>query len=275
MDEETERSKEKRAAARISGQREPKRELRHTEFATTEVLGTIEKARALSQGNEIAPSREESLDEITILEKGANEPDMDFEIRQIVALCRDCDERAIFEDVALRIDLDREIREVVRDYFVANRYAADPKKFRRRSKSFETALIRLLATSPIAEDDFTEALNRELYGSDDNCSLDVQQFCEYSKVMLKAVAHLREQEAGAGKDADRAKHQLAAGLARIFEKHTGLPAGFRFWKARDGIGDEAVCGPFAEFFKAVNDIIKDISRGDHVCGLEALIRPLT
>ena len=43
MDEETERSKEKRAAARISGQREPKRELRHTEFATTEVLRTIRK----------------------------------------------------------------------------------------------------------------------------------------------------------------------------------------------------------------------------------------
>ena len=69
--EETERSKEKRAAARISGQLEPKRELRHTEFATTEVVRTIEKARALSQGNEIAPSREESLDEIMILGKGA------------------------------------------------------------------------------------------------------------------------------------------------------------------------------------------------------------
>jgi hypothetical protein len=89
------------------------------------------------------------------------------------------------------------------------------------------------------------------------------------------VARLREQEAGAGNDADRAKHQLAAGLARIFEKHTGLPAGFGFWKARDAIGDDAVRGPFAEFFKAVNDIIKDISPGDHVCGLEALIRPLT
>jgi hypothetical protein len=116
-------------ATRISGQRGPKRELRHTEFATTEVLGTIEKARALSQGNEIAPSREESLDEITILEKGANEPDVDFEIRQIVALCRDCDERAIFEDVALRIDLDREIREVVRDYSLPTDMRPIPKNF--------------------------------------------------------------------------------------------------------------------------------------------------
>jgi hypothetical protein len=272
--QETVRSKERRAAAKIAGRREPKRALRYTELATTEVLKTIEKARL--QANNLAPSQASPTkitNKITILEKGANESDVDFEIRQIDALCRDHDERAIFEDVALRVDLDTQIREVIRDYLVAKRFAGDPKAFRRRLKSFEAALI--LATPPTAEDDFTDALNNELYGSDDNGSPDVQQFREDSKAMLKAVAHLREQEAGAGKDADRAKHELAAGLARIYEKHTGLPAGFRFWKARDGIGDDAVRGPFAEFFKAVNDIIKDISPGDHLCGLEAFIRPLT
>jgi hypothetical protein len=270
--QETVRSKERRAAAKRAGRREPKRELRYTEFATTEVLRTIEES--CLQANNLAPSQA-SPTEITVLERGATESEVDFEIRQIDALCRNHDERAIFEDVALRIDLDSQMREVIRDFLIAKRCAADPKEFRRRLKRFETVLNKFVATLPTAEDDVTEALNNELYGSDDDCSPDVQQFREHSKAMLKAVTHLREQEAGAGRDADRAKHQLAAGLAQIFERHTGLRAGSGFWIARDRVGDDAVCGPFAEFFKAVNDIIEDISPGDHVCGLEALIRPLT
>jgi hypothetical protein len=279
--EETERSKERRAAAKISGRREPKRELRYTEFATTEVLRTIEEARALAQAKGITASRKARLDEVAILEESATVSDLDSEMME--KLCEGHDEGAIFDDAALHLDLDTEIREVLRDYFVANRFAggtaeeirANLKKFRRRVKRFETALVKFLLTFPAAEDDLTEALNCELYGSDDVGSPDVQQVREDLEAMLKAAAHLREQEAGAGQDADRPKHQLAGALARIFEKHTGLPAGFGFSKTRDGIGDHAVCGPFAEFFKAVNEKIKDISPRDHVIGLETLIRPLT
>ena len=183
-------------------------------------------------------------------------------------------EREIFDDAALRVDLDAGIREVVRDYFTARRVASKPKNFRSRIKRLEATLVKLLYIFPKTDDDLTEALNSELYRSDDEDSPDVQQIRTDLEALLKIVEHLREEESGPGMDAYRPKHQLARGLAGIFETHTGLKAGFKFSTAGDRSGDDAVCGPFAEFFKAVNMKIAEISSKDKVIGLEALIRPL-
>jgi hypothetical protein len=279
--------------------------LRSVEFATDEVLEAIEKARTLARAETSKPGLTSPLPDTVYPYSyrysyrylgypyiyGRGEPTTAILASPgwLLASAVGANlEREIFNDAVSRIALSNQIRDVVREYLYAcastgrtsSEFRARIKDFRSRLKRLKAGLTKLLKIIPTDGDDLTEALNRELYGSadddddDEDRPTDVQQIRQYLDALLDAVGHLREQEGGGGMDADRPKHQLARGLAAIFEEHTGLRAGFKFQKARDRSGDDAVCGPFADFFRAVNEKIKEISFRDRVIGFEALICPL-
>jgi hypothetical protein len=114
-------------------------------------------------------------------------------------------------------------------------------------------------------------LNGELNILDDEAAPDTEYIRGGLDTLLEAVKRLAVDEGGPGRDANRAKHLLIRGLARIFEDHTGKRASSSFYIDRTSEGDSAVRGEFADFVKAVNESIPD---GYRLVGLETLFRSL-
>jgi hypothetical protein len=190
----------------------------------------------------------------------------------------DCDAQ-IFENAAVLTALQNQIREIVADYCADKAQQLAPnelKQFRSELRKFELQLERTIVLFPAIQaqsrvrDALADALDRQIEAMCDQ-ERDLEGIhCDLAD-LLAAVKHLSKLEGVRGPKADRAKHQLIGGLARIFENHTAKDAS-KHWSIdpmKDG--DEAVSGAFAEFVKAVND---SIPLGYRLTGLQNLFRPL-
>ena len=166
------------------------------------------------------------------------------------------------------LDLHNQIRQVVADYCADEAQQIAPKEFRARLRAFQRALETFLTKFPEPDDSLAEALDRELW---DETTPDTESIRRCLDLLLEAVNHLAAEEGGPGKDANRAKHLLIRGLARIFEDYTGKKATSSFYIDPIYDGDRAVSGPFADFVKAVDQSIPDRHR---LVGLENLFRSM-
>jgi hypothetical protein len=179
--------------------------------------------------------------------------------------------RSLFQESISELELHNQIREIVADYCADEAQQISPKKFRASMRTFEGALEPFLTKFPKLNDSLTEALNQELDILDDEEAPDIEFIRGGLDTLLEAVKRLAFNERGPGRDANRAKHLLIRGLARIFEDRTGKSAISSFYIDRTSVGDSAVKGPFADFVKAVNKSIPDRYR---LVGLETLFRSL-
>ena len=138
-------------------------------------------------------------------------------------------------------------------------------------RAFERALKTFLTKFPDPSNSLTEALNQELNILNFETAPDTEYIRGGLDTLLEAIKRIAVEEGGAGRDANRAKHLLIRGLARIFEDRTGKRAISSFHIDQTYEGDRAVRGPFADFVKAVNHSIPDRYR---LVGLETLFRSL-
>ena len=97
--------------------------------------------------------------------------------------------------------------------------------------------------------------------------LDIATTRSVLETLQSAVARLQASEKGRGPDGDRSKHQLARGLAIIFQEYTGQKPKRSYDPVQ--MGDDAVTGKFASFVKAVNELIPEPYR---IKKLDTLIR---
>jgi len=116
----------------------------------------------------------------------------------------------------------------------------------------------------------SEALDRELerqHTEEGAIETDIDIILSSLKTLQSAVEHLQAEEKGRGPDGDRPKHRLILGLARIFEERTGEKPKRSYDPKQTG--DDAMTGKFANFIKAVNELIPEPYR---IKGLDTLIR---
>lgn len=184
----------------------------------------------------------------------------------------------IYRGVTGEHDVHKNIREVVAVYCADKAQQIAPAKFRSELRKFHHRLETVVRRFPAAHSVLTEALDRQLDLTCDEPSPDQADLHYVEDVrralgkLLTATEQLREAEGGAGRDGDRAKHQLIRGLSVIFEDHTKEKAKSKFWIDQSRIGDDAVRGPFPDFVKAVND---SIPRSYRIVGLEVCFEPWT
>jgi hypothetical protein len=179
--------------------------------------------------------------------------------------------RSLFQDSVSELELHNQIREIVADYCADEAQQISPKKFRASMRTFEGGLKTFLTRFPEPSDSLTEALDHELNILDYEAAPNTEYIRGGLDTLLEAVKRLAADEGGPGRDANRAKHVLIRGLARIFEDHTGKKAKSSFYIDQIEEGDSALRGPFADFVKGVNESIPD---GYRLVGLETLIRSL-
>jgi hypothetical protein len=160
--------------------------------------------------------------------------------------------QADFDEIITEHDLSTNIGNVVADYISKAEYQIEPKKFRLGAELFHKAIIRLADKFPAPESPLAEALNGELEKLVDE-KLDYEDVgnIEHCRIIVRALREaserVRADEAGAGKDADRAKHEFFRGLAKIYEERTGCRPK-RFFDPSEA----KPFGPFFEFITAVN-----------------------
>jgi hypothetical protein len=144
-------------------------------------------------------------------------------------------------------DLSNAIRHVVTDYVSKALCQIEPKKFRPGAKTFHKAIAGLEEKFPDPGTVLAGALNDEIEKLDHEDVPDIELCRTVVRVLLEASERVQADEAGPGADADRAKHELFRGLARIWEECTGRrPA-----RAFDPIKGKPI-GPFFKFITAVN-----------------------
>jgi hypothetical protein len=162
------------------------------------------------------------------------------------------------------LELSNDIRHVVADYISDARYQQSPKKFRPGAKSFHKTLKAAVAKFPSAESEHVEALNLELEKLDLEDVPDIEHCRTVIRALLEASERVQANEAGPGADADRAKHLLVAGLARIYEERTGRrPArGFDLYADKPH-----AAGLFFTFVTAVNELLPVPLRLSDIDGL--------
>jgi hypothetical protein len=201
------------------------------------------------------------------------------------------DAALFFKDNALRLDISNRIREVVAVYLADCKQQLSPKLFRPGLKKFQKRLDALIEDFPNdasganaqgpwipRERDeinlrsaLSEALDRELERQHDEeeeaMEIDIATIRSVLETLQSAVAGLQASEKGRGPDGDRSKHQLIRGLAVIFEEYTGQKPKRSYDPIQ--IGKDAVTGKFANFVKAVNDLIPEPYR---IKKLDTLVR---
>ena len=196
----------------------------------------------------------------------------------------------LFKDNALKLNISNRIREVVADYFADRKQQLSPKLFRPGLKKFQKRLDALIEDFPNADaganargpwlprerhkiilrSTLSEALDRELeqqHEEEGKMELDIATTGSVLETLQSAVARLQAVEKGRGPDGDRSKHQLVRGLAIIFEESTGQKPKRSYDPSQ--MGDDAVTGKFANFVKAVNELIPEPYR---IKKLDTLIR---
>jgi hypothetical protein len=179
------------------------------------------------------------------------------------------------ETIALH-DLSKDIHHVVAAYISDARYQQSPKEFRPGVKSFHKALKAAVEKFPSAESEHAEALNLELENLDhlalkklglEDDAPDVDLCRRYFLALLDVNGSVVADEAGRGADADRAKHLLIAGLAKIYEERTGRRPARGFSAYADKKPHET--GPFFRFVTAVNELLPVALR---LLDIDSLIR---
>jgi hypothetical protein len=139
-------------------------------------------------------------------------------------------------------NLSNEIYHEVTHYLSAAHYQQPPKEFRREAEAFHKVLKACAAGFPGAGKGLAEALNLELEKLDHDDAPDIELCRTVILALLAASRRIQADEAGAGKDADRAKHEFFKGLAKIYEDYTG----------RRPAQVPAEDDPFSDFVAAVN-----------------------
>jgi hypothetical protein len=148
-----------------------------------------------------------------------------------------------FDEIITEHDLSNDIRHVVADYVSKAVCQVEPKEFRLGAKKFHKWIAGAKAAFPAPGSALAEALNSETEKLDEDVP-DIEHFRRRVRAYCEASECLLADEAGRGPDADRAKHELFLGLARIWEERTGR----RPTRMHE-------CGPFFEFLTAVNEQI--------------------
>jgi hypothetical protein len=228
----------------------------HQNFATPDVVKALEAGGWKRRLNETADQRrlDETADRIEVrlgpseLDEIPDGGDISNKIPN-----PDPDPSEIVE-IFVEHDLSNDIGNVVKDYISKAQYQIAPKKFRPEAKLFHKAITRLGEKFPAPESALAEALNNEIEKLADELAYEGVGNIEHCRIVVRALREASERvqadEAGAGPDADRAKHEFFVGLARIYEERTGRrPA-----RAFDPSEGKPI-GPFFEFVTAVNALI--------------------
>jgi hypothetical protein len=187
------------------------------------------------------------------------------------------DDPSEIDEIVDLLELSNAIRHVVVDYVSKAQYQIAPKKFRPEAKTFHKAITRLNdcllrsagrpkeAKFPDPEAlALAEALNDEIEKMDHPDVPDIEHCRTVVRVLLEASERVQADEAGGGADADRAKHEFVAGLARIYQERTGR-------RPARGVNLHAdkphAVGPFFRFVAAVNELLPVPLRLSDIDGL--------
>ena len=119
--------------------------------------------------------------------------------------------------VFVELDLNNEIRAIVADYIADRSSQAPPREFRRRIRTFRSALEIFLRKFPSTQDAVTEAVNLELNKIESDWAPGLSHIRDGLDAVLEAVRFLEAVEGGAGTDANRAAHLALKGLATHIE----------------------------------------------------------
>jgi hypothetical protein len=199
-------------------------------------------------------------------------------------------DRAISKEIFAEMDIHKQIFELVELYCADSEHQLSPNVFRPGLKKFQKRLDALIENFPNADaganargpwiprerDEInlrsvlSEALDRELeqqHEEEGKMELDIATTRSVLETLQSAVARLQAVERGRGPDGDRSKHQLVRGLAIIFEECTGQKPKRCYDPSQ--MGDDVVTGKFANFVKAVNELIPEPYR---IKKLDTLIR---
>jgi hypothetical protein len=199
-------------------------------------------------------------------------------------------ERALSKEIFAEMDIHKQILELVELYCADSEHQLSPNVFRPGLKKFQKRLDALIENFPNADaganargpwiprerDEInlrsvlSEALDRELeqqHEEEGKMQLDIATTRSVLETLQSAVARLQAVEKGRGPDGDRSKHQLVRGLAVIFGEYTGQKPKRSYDPSQ--IGEDAVTGKFANFAKAVNELIPEPYR---IKKLDTLIR---
>jgi hypothetical protein len=194
------------------------------------------------------------------------------------------------KEIFAETDIHKQIRELVELYCADREHQLSPKVFRsglEKVKKRLDALIEVFrdtdagtnAQGPLIPREraeinlrsaLSEALDRELerqHDEEEAREIDMATSRSVFETLQSAVAHLQASEKGRGPDGDRSKQQLVRGLVVIFEEYTGQKPKRSYDPIQ--IGEDAVTGKFANFVKAVNELIPEPYR---IKKLDALIR---
>jgi hypothetical protein len=191
--------------------------------------------------------------------------------------CWAASDRALPKEIFAEAGIHKEIYELVAIYCADSEQQLSPKLFRPGLKKFQKRLDGLIEDFnpdaganpqgpwlPRERDEINlrsalfEALDRELdrqHEEEGKMELDIATIRSVLETLQRAVEGLQAVEKGRGPDGDRSKHQLVRGLAVIFEEYTGQKPKRSYDPVP--VGDDAVTGKFANFVKAVNELIPE------------------